>query len=82
MLEMRARLICDRCHKEICEMDNIEDELEARGRLVDGPPSGYCESEDGDDVCGACWETWERQRLTEPPLPGDAVARGPRASTD
>lgn len=53
MIEMRAFVTCDRCNKQIAEMHDIEDMNEVHQRLSD---TDYCVSEDGDDVCGACWK--------------------------
>lgn len=59
MIEVNARLICDRCHTPILDMSDVEDVEEARQRVSEGPNPLWCESEDGDDVCARCWETYD-----------------------
>jgi len=68
MLDLTAILVCDRCNKTILQMENVDDADEARQRLRD--TDWGCESEDGDDVCAACWAKWD----TEHPA-ADAVAK-------
>ncbi len=69
MFELRGTLTCDRCNTATIEMVDLSDEADARSRLSDGE-SGWCESEDGEDVCPACWAKWEaRNTIALPSAP-------------
>jgi hypothetical protein len=67
MLEITATLTCDRCGKTICEMNNIDDEAEARQRLSEADWLGSSEDEDGDDVCAACWAKFDAKQRRDNP---------------
>lgn len=55
MLEMKATACCDRCGG-IVDMEDVVDESEARKRLSE---SGWCEDDDGNDVCEQCWAKYD-----------------------
>lgn len=60
MLDLTAVLVCDRCNKTILQIENVDNEDEARQRLVD--TDWGCESDNGDDVCAECWAKWDEQQ--------------------
>jgi len=53
MIELNAKLFCDRCDKVIVEMNDVVDIEDAHQRLRETEWGG--EDEDGNEVCSACW---------------------------
>jgi hypothetical protein len=70
MIEMHARLYCDRCNETMLEMNDVDDLNDAHNRVADAGDSWGCEDEDGNDVCHACWRKWDAKFA----LPGSAKA--------
>lgn len=62
MIELHARLYCDRCDTTLVEMNDVEDEAEARRRLAETDWGGSAEDEDGNDVCAECWKKWDAKQ--------------------
>jgi hypothetical protein len=54
----RALLVCDRCDAEM-SMDDVSTESEVEQRLRNGD-SRWADDENGETVCGDCWDKWER----------------------
>lgn len=81
MIEVNARLICDRCHTPILDMCDVEDIDEARKRVSEEQSTLWCESEDGDDVCARCWAAYdaEQPKRASETLKSGASAAPPQA---
>jgi hypothetical protein len=65
MIEMLARVSCDRCGRLI-EMENVGDMNDVYRRMAE---TDWCDSDDGENVCDRCWLRWELARA------GNAVGR-------
>jgi hypothetical protein len=63
-----ALLVCERCDAEL-KMDDVSSESEVDQRLH-ASESAWSEDENGDLVCGACWEKWEQTQATTEPSTG------------